>query len=190
VLTRLVQRDGRAVSPRALAEFAVLPGTCAAVEALRRADLLAVVVTNQPDIARGALAPAELRRMHDRLVRAVPLDAIYTCTHDDADGCPCRKPKPGLLVRAAEELQVSLKNSWMVGDRGKEFEAGKAAGCSTLLVEAAGGSPAGIAADFVVSDLAAAVEVILQQCRRKPYGIRRPRPEAGSSGRPFPEEAL
>ena len=190
VLTRLVRRDGRAVSPRALAEFAVLPGTCAAVEALRRADLLAVVVTNQPDIARGALAPAELRRMHDRLVRAVPLDAIYTCTHDDADGCPCRKPKPGLLVRAAEELQVSLKNSWMVGDRGKDIEAGKAAGCSTLLVEAAGGSPAGIAADFVVSDLAAAVEVILQQCRRKPYGIRRPRPEAGSSGRPFPEEAL
>ncbi len=179
VLTRLVQRDGRDVSPRALAEFVVLPDAPPAVEALRRADLLAVVVTNQPDIARGALAPAELRRMHHRLLRAVPLDAIYTCPHDDADGCQCRKPKPGLLVRAAEELQISLKDSWMVGDSWKDIEAGKAAGCTTLLVEPAGTAPAGIAADSVVSGLAVAAEVILQNCRGEPDGIRPPRAQAG-----------
>ena len=179
VLTRLVQRDGRAASPRALAEFVVLPDAPPAVEALRRADLLAVVVTNQPDIARGALAPAELRRMHHRLLRAVPLDAIYTCPHDDADGCQCRKPKPGLLVRAAEELQISLKDSWMVGDSWKDIEAGKAAGCTTLLVEPAGAAPAGIAADSVVSGLAVAAEVILQNCRGEPDGIPPPRAQAG-----------
>jgi len=178
VLTRLVVRDGHAVSPRSLAEFAVLPGARAAVEVLRQADLLAVVVTNQPDVARGALAPAELRRMHHRLLRDVPLDAIYTCPHDDAHGCPCRKPKPGLLLRAAEEMHIRLKDSWIVGDSWKDIEAGKAAGCTTLLVGAAGAMQADIAAGFVVPDLAAAAEAILQDFRREPDGIRQPRPEA------------
>ncbi len=167
VLTRLVPRAGRSVSPRTLSEFAVLADARAAVEDLRRAGLLAVVVTNQPDIARGALAPAMLRSMHRRLLRAVPLDAIYTCPHDDDDHCACRKPKPGLLVRAAEDWHISLQDSWMVGDSARDIAAGKAAGCTTLLVGASGAAAAGLAADFAVADLAAAAEVILHECGRE-----------------------
>ena len=166
VLNKLVVRDGRAVSPLALAEFVLLPGVRRAVEALRDASLLAVVVTNQPDVARGALGANELRRMHERLRRAVPVDAIYTCPHDDPDGCACRKPKPGLLLRAAEERQISLKDSWLVGDSWKDIEAGKAAACTTFLVDPLGLEPARGAPDFVVPSLSAAVRAILQEFHR------------------------
>lgn len=166
VLNRLVVRDGRAGSPRTLEEFELLPGVDLAVDILRRASLLVVVVTNQPDVARGFLTPAELERMHECLGRFVSVDAIYTCSHDDEDACPCRKPKPGLLLRAAQELQIPLRKSFLIGDTWKDIEAGKAAGCTTFLINPANKNFAGLAPDFVVSNLPAAVEAILGEMPR------------------------
>jgi len=168
VLNRPVLRGGRAVAPRAVAEFVLLPGVTAAVSALRHAGFLAVVVTNQPEIARGGLDPAELARMHDRLQHAVPLDAIYVCPHDDADACACRKPKPGLLRRASQEWNISLEASFMVGDTERDLAAGKAVGCTTILVGAADPAVAGVSADFAVRDLPAAAELVLAQLGKRP----------------------
>src|SRR5437879_7952963 len=95
VLNRLVARNGQSVSPRRLAEFALLPGVRPAVAALRRASLLVIVVTNQPDVARGALTPAELERMHDRLLKTVPIDAIYARPHAQPYSCAWRRPDTG-----------------------------------------------------------------------------------------------
>lgn len=162
VLNKLVVRDGRAGSPRTLDEFELLPGVGSAVEALRRAGLLVVVVTNQPDVARGLLVLPELERMHGRLRALLPVDSVYTCPHDDADGCLCRKPKPGLLLQAAWELQISLKDSWLVGDSWKDIEAGKAASCTTLLVQSSDLNPGRIAPNLVVSNLPAAAQAILR----------------------------
>src|SRR2546426_390814 len=167
VLNRLVARNGQSVSPRRLAEFALLPGVRPAVAALRRASLLVIVVTNQPDVARGALTPAELERMHDRLLKTVPIDAIYACPHDEPDGCACRKPKPGLLRRASLDWNISLETSFLVGDTWKDIAAGKAACCATIQVAATLGVPVGVAADFMVSDLAAAAELILAELERR-----------------------
>ena len=174
VLNRLVAHNGRAVAPRALAEFALLPGVAAAVTALRRAGLLAVVVTNQPEVARGQLDPMELARMHERLQRAVPVDAIYICPHDDADGCACRKPRPGLLQRASRDWNLSLRASFLVGDTEKDLAAGRAAGCATILIAPAESSSAEAAADFVVRDLPAAAELLLEEILgrgHEPMGI-------------------
>ncbi len=159
VLTRLVRRGGRRLSPRTLGEFAVLPTARPAVRALRRAGWLVIVVTNQPDVARGALAPETLERMHHRLRRAVPVDAIYACPHDDADGCDCRKPKPGLLRQASSEWGIGLRASFLVGDSWKDIAAGRAAGCSTILVGEAE-CPPDVRPSFVLKNLAAAAELI------------------------------
>jgi D-glycero-D-manno-heptose 1,7-bisphosphate phosphatase len=177
VLNRLVVHQGRAVAPRALAEFALLPGVATAVAALRRAALLAVVVTNQPEIARGQLDPAELARMHEHLRRSVPVDAIYVCPHDDVDGCPCRKPKPGLLEQASRDWNLSLGTSFLVGDTEKDLAGGRAAGCATILIAPAKGPPAGMQADFTAPDLPAAAALILRAVRQ------REREPAGTSAR-------
>jgi D-glycero-D-manno-heptose 1,7-bisphosphate phosphatase len=175
ILNRLVAHNGRAVAPRALAEFALLPGVPAAVAALRRAGLLAVVVTNQPEVARGRLDPTELARMHNRLQQAVPVDAIYVCPHDDADGCACRKPKPGLLERAARAWHVTLAESFLVGDSWRDVAAGKAAGCTTILLAPDPGAACQVEPDFFARDLPAAAELILGQLlRRNPPALARP----------------
>lgn len=169
VLVRLVRRDGRWVAPRRIEEFALLPGAAAAVEALRCAGLPVVVVTNQPDLARGTLSPAVLDEMHRRLAAQLALDAIYTCPHDDGDGCACRKPRPGLLVRASLELGIALGQSFLVGDSWRDIEAGHAAGCRTIaLPEAGPPAPAGgPRADFRAADLRAAAAMILRELRRR-----------------------
>ena len=161
VLNQLVVRDGRGVSPRRLADFHCLPGVAQAVELLRQAGFLVIVVTNQPDVARGFLDLNGLNGMHVRLREAVRVDAIYACCHDDVDGCDCRKPKPGLLLRAAKEWQIDLGKSFLVGDSWKDIEAGRAAACTTMLVHRAGQHYAGPKPDFIVSDLSNAVEAIL-----------------------------
>jgi len=163
VLNQLVARNGQGMSPRGLAEFALLPGVRPAVAALQQAGLLAIVVTNQPDIARGALAQDELDRMHAELLRAVRVDAIYTCPHDDRDACACRKPKPGLLEKASRIWDVALAESFLVGDSRKDVAAGKAAGCTTILIGSCGGPPGEVEADFVARDLPAATELILEK---------------------------
>ena len=167
VLNRLVMRDGRAVSPRRLDEFELLPGVAPAVKALRRAGLRVIVVTNQPDLARGTLDPVELQRMHRRLRRAVGLDAIYTCPHNDAAGCACRKPKAGLLQQASREWDLHLEASFLVGDSWKDVAAGKAAGCATVVIGPRHSQPAGVQADFAAWDLPEAAEIIVGQLAKR-----------------------
>ncbi len=162
VLNHLIPRGGSSAAPRTLGEFALLPGVRGAIEKLRRAGLLVVVVTNQPDVARGTLATDELDRIHEHLRTVLPLDAIYTCAHDDQDGCECRKPKPGLIHRAGREWKIDLESSFSVGDSWKDIAAGKAAGCVTILVAAESPGASG-GADYVACDLAAAGELILSQ---------------------------
>lgn len=160
VLNKLVVRNGRAGSPRTSEEFALLPGVVLAVKVLRRAGLLVVVVTNQPDVARGFLTPVELERVHERLRQLVSVDAIYTCLHDDEHGCSCRKPKPGLLLRASKELGISLRTSYLVGDSWKDIAAGQGAGCKTFLVRTPDNNSTDIGADRVVPTLQVAAELI------------------------------
>jgi D-glycero-D-manno-heptose 1,7-bisphosphate phosphatase len=163
VLNRVVLREGRGVSPRCFAEFELLPGVGAAVESLREAGLPVVVITNQPDISRGVLKPAELVRMHEHLQARVPLDHIYTCIHDDADRCGCRKPRPGLLLRAAAEFQLDLERSWMVGDSWKDVEAARAAGCRMIFVAGPHADVGTSTPQRVVASLPDAVEIILNE---------------------------
>lgn len=135
VINANVERDGRPVAPTTLAEFRLLPGVADAVNRLKSSGFSIIVVTNQPDIATGRTSRETLDAMHAQLCGLMPIDDIRVCSHIDADNCHCRKPKPGLLLDAATEHGIDLARSYMVGDRWRDTEAGRAAGCLTIFVD-------------------------------------------------------
>ena len=158
VLNELVLRDGHWVSPRRAQDFRLSPEVPGAVPRLRSLGYALFVVTNQPDIARGLMAHAELEQMTALLRAAVGPDEIVICPHDDAEGCECRKPRPGMLLGLGARWDLDMGRSFMVGDSTKDIEAGRRAGCRTIFIDRSGG---GIdAADYTVRTLTAAVDII------------------------------
>jgi D-glycero-D-manno-heptose 1,7-bisphosphate phosphatase len=135
VLTRALVRDGQAYAPVTPAEMEIDADAPAALARLKAAGFLLVVVTNQPDVARGIIRREDVERMHATLRAALPLDACFVCYHDDADGCDCRKPQPGMLIQAAGECAIDLAASFMIGDRWRDIDAGAAAGCRTVWID-------------------------------------------------------
>jgi len=162
VLNAAVVKDGKPYPPATADALEILPGVGDALAKLRAAGYLLVVVTNQPDVARGAQTRAAVDAIHARLRTELPLDAIYTCFHDDSDACTCRKPAPGLIVTAAAAFGIDLAHSFMVGDRWRDIEAGLAAGCPAIFIdrEYAERKPAGFAVK--VTGLPAAAAWILE----------------------------
>jgi D-glycero-D-manno-heptose 1,7-bisphosphate phosphatase len=100
--------------------------------------------------------------MHEIMTSELPVDAIKACFHRQADGCNCRKPKPGMILEAAVELGVNLNKSFMVGDRSSDIEAGRAAGCATVFIDLGYDEPAPDAPDYVVHSIMEAADVILE----------------------------
>jgi D-glycero-D-manno-heptose 1,7-bisphosphate phosphatase len=161
VLTRTHVRNGKPYAPVRLDDFALLPGTVEAVAALRAAGFLIVVATNQPDIAEGRVDGAVVNAMHERLRKWIPVHAVEVCPHNDRQECDCRKPKPGMLMAAARRLDIDLAASVMVGDRWKDVEAGRRAGCRTVFIDRGYREPKPVDPDLVTDSLAAAVEWIV-----------------------------
>ena len=128
-------RDGRSFAPRRVEDFNIYPEAPAALARLRAAGFALVVVTNQPDVAGGLITSDVLETMHDSLKATLPIDRIEVCTHRNEDRCECRKPAPGMLLQAADALELSLETSYMVGDRASDVEAGKRAGCKTVFID-------------------------------------------------------
>ncbi|OHC74253.1 MAG: D,D-heptose 1,7-bisphosphate phosphatase [Rhodospirillales bacterium RIFCSPLOWO2_12_FULL_58_28] len=165
VLTRAVIRQGIPFAPVSLEEMEILPGAVEAVESLRKAGFLTIVVTNQPDVARGKMKREAVEAMHKKLRGLLALNDIFVCCHDDGDGCKCRKPQPGMLNDAAERFGIDLSASFLIGDRWKDAAAGKAAGCASIWIDFGYDEPPAEAADFIVSSLGEAVAVILKNPR-------------------------
>lgn len=141
-------------------EVELLPGAADGLRALRRRGWRLVLVSNQSGVGRGLITPEQAQAVHDRLVvtlreSEVELDGAYYCPHAPEDACECRKPRSGLLRRAATELGLDLAGSVMVGDRQSDVEAGRGAGCTTILLGPGEGDPDLRAADW--SELLAAM---------------------------------
>ena len=135
---------------RDIDEFELLPGVAEAIGKINRSGYLAIVVTNQPVIARGEVGWEELQEIHNKMetllgLEGVYLDGIYFCPHHPHKGyegeipelkfdCDCRKPKPGMLLKAAEDFNIDLSQSWMIGDGENDIKAGEVAGCKTALI--------------------------------------------------------
>jgi D-glycero-D-manno-heptose 1,7-bisphosphate phosphatase len=136
LLNDVVLRNGVVSSPRSLAELSVPVGAPAAIRRFADAGFTLVVVTNQPDLSRGLLAESTLDELHATLAELYGISGFFICPHDRDAGCPCRKPAPGLLLRAADELNLPLDDTgWAIGDRWVDVVAGRAAGVRTALLE-------------------------------------------------------
>ena len=135
VLNEAVVREGRPYPPARLEDLQVVPDAPEALALLKTAGFLLLVVTNQPDVAKGTQSRDVVEAMNTALRGALPIDDFFVCWHDDRDACSCRKPKPGLLLEAAARYSVDLAASFMVGDRWRDIDAGAAAGCRTVLIE-------------------------------------------------------
>lgn len=137
VINRVVKRNPTWIgAPRTLSEWQWMPGIHEAVRILHEVGYLIIVVTNQPEQARGQATRAQLDTLHAHMCCGLPqIDEVFFCPHDDSANCDCRKPKPGLILKAMREWGIDISKSWMVGDRDKDIEAGKAAGCHTCLIQ-------------------------------------------------------
>jgi transaldolase len=167
VINRAVMRGGRPFPPASVDELEIAPDAPAALRALHEAGYVLVCVTNQPDVARGRQRRDEVEKINAEVSRRVPLDDVRVCYHDDADRCECRKPQPGMLVASARDLHLDVTASVMVGDRWSDIEAGRRAGCRTLLLGDGHGEPNrwAVEPDARVPSLAQAAAWILARDR-------------------------
>lgn len=161
VLNEAVVVDGHPAPPDSVADLVLTPGVEEACAALHGAGFLLIVVTNQPDIARRTRERATVDAINEELRRRLGLDDVLTCPHDDADGCGCRKPLPGLILEAARRWNVALGESVMVGDRWRDVDAGRSAGCRTVLLDRDYDERPAAGADLVTGTLRDAVPWIV-----------------------------
>lgn len=161
VINRVVVRDGRPCSPPSLGELEILPGVEAAIRALRAAGFLVIVVTNQPDVATGKQSRAVVEAMHRALAERLMIDDFKVCYEVEHKTSRHYKPKPGMLLEAAEEHGIDLRRSFMVGDRWRDVGAGRAAGCFTIFIDYGYKERRPDNPDASVASLLEAAEIIL-----------------------------
>jgi D-glycero-D-manno-heptose 1,7-bisphosphate phosphatase len=143
-----------------LEEYRVNTKVKGLIRALKSNGFVLIVTTNQPGLSRGYQSRRELDRMHELLRRTFPLDDILICPHDEADQCPCRKPRPGLFIEAAFKWHLNLDHSFVISDKWQDAEAARTAGCTSLLLQSPWIGQGHH--DFVLPDLKSIVQKIIQ----------------------------
>lgn len=163
IINRAMVRDGKPYPPVQLNDFEILSGSVTSLSQLAAFGYVLIGITNQPDVARGTQSREMVESFNALIQSTLPVRDIFVCYHDNADNCDCRKPRPGLILQAANKYGLDLSSSWMVGDRWKDIAAGKAVGLKTIFVdyhyaEAYEGDPA----DFTVEDTEYLADIILK----------------------------
>ena len=167
VLCRSTVINGKAYAPRRLKDFKLMPYAGESVRKLQDFGYLVIVVTNQPDIGCGRISADAVAAMHRHLRAETAIDDIFICPHPQDDACDCRKPRPGMLLEAARKHHISLGESFMVGDRHSDVEAGHHAGCRTIFIDRAYVEPAPNSQEATVPSLRAAARYICSHFRVK-----------------------
>jgi len=166
VLNRPVVRDGLPFPPANVDEFRLYPGVAEGCSELKAAGFLLIVVSNQPDVGRGTQTREAVEAMHEMLCAAVPaLDGIEVCYHAGErhhDPCDCRKPKPGMLLRAAANRGIDLKKSFLIGDRWRDIDCAHAAGCRAAFIDHGYRELLREKPEFIVASFSEAVATVLQ----------------------------
>lgn len=163
VLNQAEVREGKPYPPASVTEVKILPGVVEALQCLKEAGFVLIVVSNQPDMARGTAQQISIEAINAYLAECLPIDRFIMCYHDESDGCDCRKPRPGMLFTGAQEFNVDLARSFMVGDRWRDMEAGQQAGCKTFFVDHGYTEKQPMFFDFHVSSLEEAAQIILRE---------------------------
>ena len=167
VINKVIFRkdNNKPESPRSFEEFELFEGTEDFLKRLKKEGFLTIIVTNQPDIARGLTSRKTLNKMHNFIKDNLSIDDIFVCPHDGDNSCQCRKPKLGMLLQAAKKWDIDLKNSFFIGDTWRDVGTGENAGCTTILIDYPYNKK--IKSDFRVNDLKWAGKIILKNNKRK-----------------------
>lgn len=160
VLNLCEVREGKPYAPRRVEDFEVFPEAVDVLTELKKKGFFQVVVTNQPDVGNGFVQQEVVGKMHQRLREALPVDDVKVCYASQKEGSPMRKPSPGMLLQTATEYGIDLKESFMVGDRWSDVEAGKSAGCKTIFLDRGYGEKRPKNPDFVVQSLEEVLGII------------------------------
>ena len=154
-------RSGKPYPPKDLSQLVILPDVKESVKKLTKYGFVIVVVTNQPDISNGNSNFEIVNELHKEISSLTGIENFYVCPHIDSDNCKCRKPKPGLLLKAAEDLNLDVKKSYMVGDRWRDVGAGQSAGCKNFFIDYNYSEKRPVEPFVTVSSLLQATEIIL-----------------------------
>lgn len=154
-------RSGKPYPPKDLNQLVILTGVEESIKKLKKFGFSVVVITNQPDISNGNSSNQKVNALHKEISLLTGIEHFYICPHVEADDCQCRKPKPGLLLEAAKELNIDLRKSYMVGDRWRDVEAGQNAGCKNFFIDYNYSEKRPIEPFVTVSSLLHAVGLIL-----------------------------
>ncbi len=161
VINKSIVLNGKPFPPKTIDELEIFEDVNKCVSKLIDAGFEIAVVTNQPDIARGKLNLKDLDAIHKKIKMNTKISNFFICPHDDCDKCVCRKPKAGLLFQAANVLSLDLKNSYLIGDRWRDIEAGQTAGCKCLYINNGYSEKSPVLPYIEVRSLSEATEIIL-----------------------------
>ena len=153
VINEVVVKNKKPFSPRMIEDFRLISDIERPLSIFKELGFLNIIVTNQPDVARGFLNEDVLGKMNAYIKEKLSIDDIILCPHDDRDMCFCRKPKPGLILKAEKRWNLDLEDSYVIGDTWRDVEAGKRAGCKTILINRPYNSNCKINCDFKVNNL-------------------------------------
>jgi D-glycero-D-manno-heptose 1,7-bisphosphate phosphatase len=169
VLNRAVVRNGRPHPPSCAEDFKLYDDVADGCARLKAAEFLLVVITNQPDVGRGRQSREAVEAMHAKMQLALPsLDRIEICYHAGeryGESCDCRKPRPGMILRAAAGLKIDLCASYVIGDRWRDIGCARAAGCRAIFIERGYEESLREAPDFTVATFGDAVNALLRDAR-------------------------
>jgi D-glycero-D-manno-heptose 1,7-bisphosphate phosphatase len=163
IIFKAVIRDGKPTPPYSKKEFleksGLAPDVCEAIQSVRNAGFFVILVTNQPDIQYGNITKKDWNWIQDKAV-SLRFDDIFICFHGRDDGCDCKKPKPGMFLKAALKWNIDLSQSFVIGDTADDVGAAKAAGCKSILIKALYNKK--VKADFLADDLITAVKLAVK----------------------------
>lgn len=162
VINAIVSRGGKLSVPFSVNEFKVIEGAREAVALLKAHGFVCIVVTNQPDIARGNLSEKNLSAIHKYMQKETGVEAVYFCPHSKDGECNCKKPAMGMVQDAVREHGIVLAESWLVGDRWRDIQMAKNAGLKSILVvtDATKEDVVPMEPDYSVKNLSEAARII------------------------------
>ena len=134
VLNKSIVKFGKPYPPKSKEELSIPSGVKKGVSILKENGFRLIMITNQPDVSRGKISLKKVEEINQFLSKELKLDDVFCCPHDDKDMCKCRKPKPGMIIEAVGKWKIDVSKSFLIGDRWKDIEAGKRAGCKTILI--------------------------------------------------------
>ena len=162
VVNRTLIINKKPYAPRKIEDFKLMPNLLENISLLKKKKFLLIIITNQPDIGNGLMKRKTLNLMHKKLLNNAPIDDIFVCSHSQNQNCRCRKPKNGLIIKAKKKYNINLAESYLIGDRSIDIQAGKISNCKTIFIDRKYNESSPTSQIITVTSLKSAVKYLIK----------------------------